>query len=79
MWFLHIKNNTEWDIQDKEHQNRLLKDIDYKVIEKVEETKPALDYDTLSYAEIQAIAKEKGLKYNGIKKVELIESLKEGE
>lgn len=33
MLFLHIKNNTKWFIVDKEHQNRLLQNEDYRVIE----------------------------------------------
>ncbi|MCB2297044.1 hypothetical protein [Clostridium tagluense] len=82
MWFLHIKNETKWFITDIDHQNRLLKDSEYEVIEEVKEPKPTLDLDTLEYKELQAIGKEKGLKHTRIKKEDLLESiknLKEGE
>lgn len=38
-----------------------------------------IDYEAMEYTELQALAKEKGLKSVGIKKEDLIKSLKEGE
>ncbi|HEY5524845.1 MAG TPA: hypothetical protein VIK26_05860 [Clostridium sp.] len=82
MLFSHIKNDTKWEILDKDHIDRLLKDKDYAIIEKEEKEEiksPNEDLNILSYAEIKRLAKEKGLKYNNVKKEELIKSLKEGE
>lgn len=78
MIFLNKTTNVKWEIWDREHQRRLLNDKNYEVIENIEPS-PTLDLDTLSYKELQEMAKGKGLQYMKIKKEDLIKSLKVGE
>lgn len=77
MIFLNKNTGVQWEINDKEHIRRLLNDEDYEVI--TEENIIEVDYDSMEYTELQALAKEKGLKSVGVRKEDLIKSLKEGE
>ena len=79
MLFLNKNTGLEWEINNEEHQNRLKNDSDYEVVEVISEQNPNLDLDTLEYKELQAIVKEKGLRYTGIRKDDLIKSLEDGE
>ncbi|MBU3142212.1 hypothetical protein [Clostridium sp. CF012] len=80
MLFLNKNTGVKWEINNEEHQNRLKNDSDYEVVQAIpDEQNSNLNLDTLEYKELQAIAKEKGLKHTGIKKEDLLESLKEGE
>ncbi|MBW9147299.1 hypothetical protein KTC92_02520 [Clostridium sp. CM027] len=79
MLFLNKNTGLKWEINNEEHQNRLKNDSDYEVVEAIPEEHITLDLDTLEYKELQAIAKEKGLKHTGIRKDDLLKSLKEGE
>lgn len=77
MIFLNKKTGVKWEINEQEHIRRLLNDEDYEANEK--ETVINIDYDSIEYSKLQTLAREKGLKSVGIKKEELIKSLKEGE
>lgn len=86
MWFLNKVTGVKWFIVEEFHKELLKQNNDYEIVEKIDKSDEdviidnnieEINLDALKLKELQELAKENDVKSSGLKKEELIESLRE--
>lgn len=67
MWIINKTTGIKWDIEDKELIERLTKDDGFEVV--------IVNYNDMSYFDLQKLAKEAGINTHKQKKEDLIKAL----
>jgi len=85
MWFLNKVTGVKWFIVEEFHKELLKQNNDYEIVENIDKSDEDAIIDNIEdinlYAlklkELQELAKENDVKSSGLKKEELIKSLRE--